>query len=154
MSFTCLSAEDLTIEDWYGKKFANGSLAAVWVGSEIEDLESGRFGSSFQVRCNAQSLTCGYSINYGGCEDGKTYPALFVSKQHQATIKLACEVNDASNLKVGFLHINKKGASLIEDSSGFFEIAFRSRDDPERQLIKIAIANTKGLKQIRDFLLE
>lgn len=152
-SATCASADDLTIEHLYGKKFENGARAAVWTGGEIEDLEDGRFGSSITVTCNKQHSTCQYAITYGGCESGKIYPALFVSPQHRGPITLQCQVNDTkSGLRIGELNIDSDGARMIERSNGYFEIAFRSRDDPERQLIKIAVAHTKGLKQIRDFL--
>lgn len=76
-----------------------------------------------------------------------------MSPQHRAPITLQCQVNDTkSGLRIGELNIDSDGARMIERSNGYFEIAFRSRDDPERQLIKIAVAHTKGLKQIRDFL--
>lgn len=153
LSATCASADDLTVEHWYGKKFENGARAAVWTGDEIEDLEGGRFGSSITVTCNKQNLSCQYAISYGGCESEKIYPALFVSGQYKASITLQCQTKDTkSGFQLGELNIDSEGARMIENSNGYFEIAFRSADAPERQLIKIAVAHTKGLKQIRDFL--
>jgi hypothetical protein len=150
---TCASANDLRIENWYGKKYENGARIAFWGGDEIEDLEGGRFGSSIAVHCNKQNSTCQYQILYGGCESEKIYPALFVSGQYRASITLQCKITDTKiGLKVGNLNIDSDGARMIENSNGYFEVAFRSRDDPERHLIKIAVAHTKGLKQIRHFL--